>query len=136
MRFFLKTGIFSILVAFVTIGHAQIVKTIDDLGRLDSHKTVFIGKSLKELLKEVKPEIKMVKLSPGSAERPSYIVLYFMSNSEYAEYYRIHHKDPAHLWLVVNKNDFEFNWNGLKWSEQMEEKFNSYIIGGITVFKK
>ena len=117
-------------------GRAQMVKTVNEIDKLDSNKSYFIGKDFKHFLSEIKPEVKMVKFIPGvPGRKPSSIILFFIPVNKYKQYRRDHIQDPSYVRVIVDKNDFEFNWKGLEWTQEMAKKYSSYIVQYIIVFK-
>jgi len=136
----MKSSIYTITILLVLLvsctGRAQMVKTVDEIDKLDSNKSYFIGKDFKHLLSEIKPEIKMVKFIPGvPGRKPSSIILFFIPVNKYDQYQREHIQEPSYVRVIVNKNDFEYNWKGLKWTQEMVKKYSSYIVQYIIVFK-
>jgi hypothetical protein len=117
-------------------GRAQMVKSVDEIDKLDSNKSYFIGKSIKHLLSEIKPEIKMVKFIPGvPGRKPSSIILFFIPVNKYKQYQKEHIQEPPYVRVIVDKNDFEYNWKGLEWTPEMAKKYSSYIVQYIIVLK-
>lgn len=136
MRNYFKTMLFLILLFFSFKIQAQMVKIVDDIDKLDSNKTCFVGKTVKNLLSEIKPEIKMVKLLPGiSKHRTSSLTFMFIPITEYTKYENKHNGQPPYIRVIVNKNDFEYNWNGLEWTKEMADKFSDYVVLDIRVYK-
>ena len=75
MNILLKSSIF-FLIFFVTVScKAQLIRTVDDLKKLDRNKKEFADKRLITLLKEIKPEIKSVLANP----QYGYITFFFDS---------------------------------------------------------
>jgi hypothetical protein len=117
-------------------GRAQMVKSVDEIDKLDSNKSYFIGKSIKHLLSEIKPEIKMAKFVPGTPGiNRSSITLFFIPVNKYKQYAKDHKHEPSYFRVTVKENDFEYNWKGLEWTPEMEKKFGCYIVQGIFVAK-
>src|SRR5690606_15471757 len=101
-----------------------------------SNKSYFIGKSIKHLLSEIKPEVKMAKFVPkGFGSSRNTITLFFISVDKYNQYEREHKQQPTYFRVTVKENDFEYNWNGLEWTKEMEKKYGKYIVQGIFVAK-
>ncbi|GAB3363988.1 hypothetical protein GCM10027566_33020 [Arachidicoccus ginsenosidivorans] len=117
-------------------GRAQMVKSVDEIDKLDSNKSYFIGKSIKHLLSEIKPEIKMAKFVPkGSASNRSTITFFFIQVDKFKQYEKTHKQPPSYIRVTIKEEEFEFNWNGLEWTPEMARKYGSYIVHGIRVFK-
>ena len=117
-------------------GRAQMVKSVDEIDKLDSNKSYFIGKSIKYLLSEIKPEIKMAKFVPGTPGiSTSSITLFFIPVNKYKKYAKEHKQEPSYIRVIVKENDFEFNWKGLEWTPEMAKKYGNYIVHGIRVLK-
>ncbi len=57
----------------------QLVQTPNDVKKLRENEQLFIDKPLKNLLKEIKPELKMVR---AEIEQHSYFSFYFISHKE------------------------------------------------------
>lgn len=124
------------LLLISAIGQAQMVKKVEDIDKLDSNKTCFVGKTVKHLLSEIKPQITMVKLIPGiTGIRTSSLTLFFIPITEYTKYENEHHGQPPYIRVIVDKNDFEYNFKGLEWTKTMADKFSNYIVEDIRVNK-
>ena len=136
MKYSIKIMIGLIALFFSCVTQAQMIQTVNDIDKLDSDKACFIGKDVKNLLSKIKPEIKMVKLVPGiPGFRTSSLTFLFIPVTEYKKYETENHGQPPYIRVIVNKNDFEFNWNGLEWTKTLADKFSSYIVEDIRVYK-
>lgn len=117
-------------------GRAQMIKSVDEIDKLDTNKSYFIGKSIKHLLSEIKPEIKMAKFVPkGSGSSRNTITFFFIPLNKYKQYEKDHKQQPSYFRVTVKENDFEYNWDGLEWTAEMAKKYGSYIVQGIFVAK-
>ena len=136
----MKSSIHTIIVLLILLvsctRRAQMVNTVGEIDKLDSNKSYFIGKSIKHLLSEIKPEINMAKFVPGTPGiSTSSITLFFIPVNKYKQYEREHKQQPSYIRVIVKENDFEFNWNGLEWTQEMAKKYGSYIVQGIRIYK-
>jgi hypothetical protein len=121
--------------------HAQkMVQKTNDAKKLEINKNQFIGKPLKDLLKEIKPKIETALGSPGTNERPGFFNLYFASKSEY-DNDRAQDKFPLTIKVYI-KESFEWDrkdktkdtW--LNWTKEDEEKYGDLIIADIKVYNE
>lgn len=98
--------IFSLL--SITIVHSQLVKAVTDLPKLKKHESEFIGKPLKDLLKEIALPIKLVygyQYSPFG--RPASLNFEFVDKKT-KEMYRAKNQYPA--CLRVRLREMNFSW--------------------------
>jgi len=134
MKYLLKVLILSFIILCSISCRSQMIQTVSDLNKLDSNKTEFIGKPLDSLFKEIKLEIKSAVLSPGGfSMRPSYIIFYFVSNSDYHKYMKDTGKKPAHIRVLVKEDTFDINMKGIDWTEEDKKKYGGFTIGYIWV---
>jgi hypothetical protein len=109
----------------------QMVQTTKDIYKLKENEQQFINKPLKNLLKEIKPEI---KTATGITDNPFFFSFKFRTleqqNSNMGDY-----DDKVALYVYV-KELFDWNYekrpkgNELKWTKEELEKY-----GNLTVIK-
>lgn len=118
----------------------QMVQSQQDAKKLEINKEQFIGKPLKDLLKEIKPKIKTALGAPGSSELPSFFNFYFTAKKDYDKY-RAKNKFPLTIKVYV-KGTFEWDKRGktkdnwLDWTKQDEERYGDLIIADVKVYNK
>ena len=118
----------------------EMVQKTSDTKKLEINKNQFIGKPLKELLKEIKPKIETALGSPGTNERPGFFNFYFAPKSEYDKY-RAQDKFPLTIKIYI-KESFEWDrkdktkddW--LNWTKEDEEKYGGLIVADIKVYNE
>ncbi len=89
---------------------AQLVQTVADAKKLEIGKDKFIGKPLKDLLKEIKPPIKRAVLQPGGMEGVNnYVIFNFISDSDYNKYKSETGKIP--VTIRINVKEYNFKWD-------------------------
>src|SRR4051812_22970968 len=97
---------------FITISFCcaaqQIVQTPKDIFVVCQRENEFIGKPLKDLFKEIKPQIKLVLASGGWAEEAPRFAFIFTSIDVYKKY-RQEDKFPISL-IVIPKETFDWDW--------------------------
>jgi hypothetical protein len=117
----------------------QLVQNPLDIYKLCQKEDEFIGKPLSELLKELKPFIKVVFAEGGWAEKAPGFTFFFLSKKEF-DSCRITSSQPLRL-RVYLKEFFVWNRDArnktieeyLGWTKQDEEKFGHLTIGAIRV---
>ncbi|KLT70627.1 hypothetical protein [Flavobacterium sp. ABG] len=115
----------------------QMVQTPNDAYKLKTNEIQFLNKPLKNLLKEIKPEI---KIAFGTLDAPSYFVFRFIDIQE------LNNKGIGqnHLSLVVYVKEPIEEWsNGkrpkeieLKWTKEDVEKYSNLTVIRIKVIGK
>ncbi|OMQ09091.1 hypothetical protein [[Flexibacter] sp. ATCC 35103] len=110
----------------------QLVQTTIDLYKLKTNEQQFINKPLKNLLKEIKPEIKLVT---ATVDHPSYFSFYFISREELNK--KI---DGSALRLYVYiKEPLDWNFNKrlkgkqYQWTKEDLEKYGNLTVIRIKV---
>ena len=111
----------------------QLVQNINDMYRLKDNETQFINKPLKDLLKEIKPEI---KIAFPNNEPPSFIFMFLTS-----EQLRRHEGTTAeNVALFVYVKDFiDWKWENRPkgkepvWTKEDAEKYGNMIVTGISI---
>ncbi|MBF4473754.1 hypothetical protein [Flavobacterium sp. HJJ] len=135
MKIILKT-----LILFLFINSSckaqQMVQTPNDAYKLKTNEQQFINKPLKNLLKEIKPEIKMAY---GTLDYPSYFSFRFISSEE------IKHKpiesNILGLYIYVKEPldwKFEERIKGkeYQWTKEDIEKYGNLTVVRIKVIGK
>jgi hypothetical protein len=106
------------------------VQKTSDAQNLERNKNQFIGKPLKELLKEIKPKIETALGSPGTNERPGFFNFYFAPKEEYDKY-RAQDTFPLTIKVYI-KESFEWDRKGktkddwLNWTKGTKKNRRSY----------
>jgi hypothetical protein len=139
MRPLFNIAIFTFSIIISTSCYAQqMVNKTSDTKKLEINKTEFVGKPLKELLKEIGPKIETALGSPSSSEQPGFINFYFTQKKDYDKY-RKQNKFPLTLKVYV-KGDFDWNKKGktnedwLNWTKEDEKKYGELIVLDIKVY--
>lgn len=132
----------TLLICFYTLGlnsqAQQLVQTPKDLGLLCRDEEHFIGKPLKILFSELKPEITLVLAEEGGLERAPMLIFFFVTKSIYTNY-RKQDKFPIRL-RVYLKEPFTW-WEGRKrgrenfmvWKKEDETKYEGLTVRAINV---
>lgn len=129
------------LLLLITIScKAQLVHTIYDLKNLEINKNEFIGKPLKDLLQQIKPEIKRVRVIPGSSESLSTIYLSLLSDSGFHNIYSKTGKRPAEVCIRLKEHNFKW-WNPsnrpqnhrFDWTKNDEKEFGKLTVEDIRI---
>lgn len=122
--------IFTILFA-VQIGYSQqLVENINDMHRLKDNETQFINKPLKDLLKEIRPEIKVV----FAYNDPPFFEFRFITRQQ-----RLNNEGNKVSLFVDVKDFIDWNWdmrpkgNETLWSKEDAEKYGNLIVTRISI---
>ena len=115
------------------------VQVPQDAAILEKNEKKFIGKSLNDLFKEIKPKIKLVLAHPGWEELPSCFIFFFFSKREFNQF-KLLNKWPLSLNVYIQGT---FEWerhnrtidNFLGWTIEGEKKYGNLIIGAIRFYK-
>ncbi|RUT69584.1 hypothetical protein D0817_15540 [Flavobacterium cupreum] len=114
----------------------QMVQTTKDVYLLKINEQQFINKPLKNLLKEIKPEIKFVS---GTVEYPSFFSFRFISREELIK--RPLGGNILGLYVYV-KEPLDWNFDkrpkdtAYKWTEEDAEKYGNLTVERIKVIGK
>ncbi|MCD0476178.1 hypothetical protein LPB87_17430 [Flavobacterium sp. EDS] len=137
MKNILKTFAIIFLLVTYSCKAQQMVQTPNDIYKLKTNEQLFLNKPLKNLLKEIKPEI---KTAYGTLGYPSYFSFRFISPEE------IKHKpsDSSILGLYVYvKEDVEEWSHGARpkekeflWTKEDIEKYGNFTVIRIRVSGK
>lgn len=128
--------IFAILFLFINISckAQQMVQTPNDSYKLKTNEQQFLNKPLKDLLKEIKPEI---KTASGTLGDPSYFSFRFIDAEEFKSG-RAMGKNHLGLYVYVKEPiDWTFNkrpkGKELMWTKEDAEKYSNLTIIRIKV---
>ena len=122
---------------FATSCRAQMIKKLSDVSKLKENESIFIGKPLNTLLKEIKPQIRMASAQSNRADHmPSVIYFRFVDSKIY--YKKEKGKSYASIVVYIKEN---FDWDGMRrskkanysWTKEDVEKFGSLTVVGIRV---
>lgn len=118
----------------------QLMKTQKDAHKIKENEKQFINKPLKELLKEIKPQIKRVFGNPSnnSYETVGYFMFNFVDLHQY-DSLRFNKKTPVTIWVYVKEN---FDWDFQKrpkgkqtvWTKDDADKYGNLTIVGFRVY--
>ncbi|MDB5200247.1 MAG: hypothetical protein JWO92_2210 [Chitinophagaceae bacterium] len=116
----------------------QMVQTPKEAKILEENESEFIGKTLNDLFKEIKPQINLVLARPGWAEAASTFTFFFTSKKEFNQF-RLKDKWPLHVRVYIQGT---FEWerhnrtqdNYLDWTKDDKKRYGNLIIGAIRVF--
>lgn len=140
MRMLFKILLLSFILITATSCKAQLVQTVADAKKLEIGKDKFIGKPLKDLLKEIKPPIKRAVLQPGGMEGVNnYVIFNFISDSDYNKYKSETGKIP--VTIRINVKEYNFKWDPsnkpknerFNWTKEDEEKYGNLTVTWIRV---
>jgi hypothetical protein len=114
---------------------AQIVETTRDIPKLKENQQQFINKPLKNLLKEIKPQIKTVW---ATKDEINYFSFRFRT-SEQINKNEGNYDDKVSLYVYVKENiDWDFEKrpkeNELNWSQEDIEKYGNLTVIRIKVY--
>ncbi len=134
MKFIFSICSFILFMLLASSCSGQIMKTLDEAQTLKDSSQKFIGKPLKYLLKEIKPEIKMAIADPSSSNqtRLGVIMLMFVDPKDY---YQLRNKGKSPLRIVIRVKEY-FDWNRQylpieerqKWSKEDAERLGDFTI--------
>ncbi|GAA4731583.1 hypothetical protein GCM10023229_06420 [Flavisolibacter ginsenosidimutans] len=107
------------------------MKTLEDAHLIAENDSLwFRGKPLKNLLKEIGPEIKMVSVNGESwAERPALIIFRFVDRSIYYQY-RCAEKFPLSIQVRIKES---FDWKKSKEDYFKWSKTDTEQLGNLTI---
>ena len=138
MKILSKISLIFFLIITVISCKAQLVQTTNDVKKLVENKTVFIGKPLKALLKEVKPEIKMAMGMPGGGTSPNYFRFLFVNYKSYLTYknenktpltIKVFLKEPFSLKSEASSSDLKY-----RWTDADIKEYGDLTVVGIDVY--
>ena len=138
MKILFKILLSFFLVVTVISCKAQLVQTTNDVKKLIENKTVFIGKPLKVLLKEVKPEIKMAIGMPGGGTSPNYFRFLFVNYKSYLTYknenktpltVKVFLKEPFSLKSEASSSDLKY-----RWTDADIKEYGDLTVVGIDIY--
>lgn len=137
MKNTLKIFAFLFLFIYSSCKAQQIVQTPNDAHKLKTNELQFINKPLKNLLKEIKPEI---KTASGTLGDPSYFSFRFVDAEEFKSGRAIG-KNHLGLYVYVKEPiDWDFNkrpkGKELMWTKEDAEKYGNLIVIRIKVIGK
>ena len=140
MRYLFKTiAIIFLLTTNFCCHYQQIMRTVKDAQKLQTNKKSFIGKPLKNLLKEVGPEIKMVFVEPDRADGALSYIMFKFVDREGQKIYNREHKIPLGITVFV-KEKFEWDKSNKplaereKWTKEDEKKYGNLTVLDIRVY--
>jgi len=130
--------ILSVLFFVLIIGcEAQQIKSVSEVNKLKVIEKTFVNKPLKDLLKEIGPEIKMATANPSnnSNSRLGYFTFRFIDAKRYDSLQR---KDIYSKQITVFVKE-SFDWDSRskdrkKWTNAEAEKYGNLTVVGIRVF--
>ncbi|MRX41762.1 hypothetical protein GJU43_20970 [Flavobacterium sp. LC2016-23] len=137
MKIILKTFIILFLFANISCKAQQMIQTPDDIYKLESNEEQFLNKPLKNLLKEIKPEIQSafgVKTPKGY---PCYFMFSFSSSRELKQKMiegkftglYVFVKEPVDEWDNGKRpKEIEFEW-----TKEDVEKYGNFTVERIKV---
>ena len=114
----------------------QMVQTTNDLFELKTNEQQFINKPLKNLLKEIKPEI---KTGYASNENPYFFIFKFITHEQQKKKTKeVSWENQVSLYVYV-KDPIDWKWEkrpketGLSWTKEDIEKYGNLIVIRIKV---
>lgn len=136
MRNTIKLLAFLLIIISTSCQAQQLVQVPNDAYKLKTNEQNFINKPLKDLLKEIKPEIKFVL---GTVDSPSYFTFRFISREE------LNKKSSNSATLGVHvyvKESIDWNFdkrskaNEYQWTKEDLEKYGNLTVIRIKVTGK
>ncbi|WP_156522641.1 hypothetical protein [Arachidicoccus ginsenosidimutans] len=140
----MKTNLVYVLCfAFITVTtscRAQLMQNLNDAHKIADNKNQFIGKPLKYLLREIKPDIKMVIPGEGNNYKPSSFSFLFITKKQYEEY-STKKATPLTIKVMVKEN-FKWDWKERSaqekkeflWTKADDKKYGDLTIVYINVY--
>lgn len=119
----------------------RLVVKVNDAKKLETYKDNFIGKPLKNLLAEIKPEIKFLYGNPENTWREAtggtYFTFYFLSKEEVKKRFSPNNK-PTRIFVQfqlepINKRKLLPNGSLSKWTKKETKEYGDMIIMNIRV---
>ncbi len=116
----------------------QLVQKPSDINKLKLQESIFVNKPLKNLIKEIKPQIVMVTGWPSkSTERLGYFVFRFVDKKSY-DSTRKNSKTPYQITVFIKET---FQWNNhernkdqkLNWTNSDTNKYGNLTVVGIKI---
>ena len=114
----------------------QVVQTTADVPKLKTNEQQFINKPLKDLLKEIKPEI---KTGYASNDNPFFFRFKFITHDQQKKKKKEGSwEDQVSLYVYV-KDPIDWKWEkrpkeiGLSWTKEDAEKYGNLIVIRIKV---
>ncbi|AWK04317.1 hypothetical protein HYN56_08735 [Flavobacterium crocinum] len=122
--------LFTILFAMQMVHSQQLVQNIDDINKLKENEAIFINKPLKDLLKEIKPEIRGV----FAHSDPYFFNFKFITREQRIK------KEGNRVSLFVYVQDMiDWKWENRPkgketvWTKEDAEKYGNMIVTGISI---
>jgi len=137
MKNLLKTVVILLLLINSSCKTPQIVQTSNDAYKLKENEQQFLNKPLKNLLKEIKLEI---KIAYGKLDYPSYFAFRFVSKEEIQR----RNFDETHLGLYIFVKEPITEWSNGKrpkeieyqWTKEDLKKYGDFTVIEIKVIGK
>jgi hypothetical protein len=118
----------------------HLMKTVNDARNIKENQSQFINKPLKDLLKEIKPQIKCVTASPSINiySNVGYFIFNFIDYKQ-KEKLESHDQIPVTIVVYVKEN---FDWDFKKrpkgkemvWTEDDAKKYENLTIVGFRIY--
>ena len=131
---------FILLFLFLSCHSQKLVKTEKDSYKIKENEKSFIGKPLKDLLKQITPKINMVvaESNNGIHTRGNYFRFNFVDIKQ-SNTLKINGKQP--ISIIVYVKEF-FDWDFQKrlkgkesiWTKEDEEKYGNLTVTGFRVY--
>ena len=141
MQITLKLSMVILFSTFNISCHGQeMVQKSGDAPDLEINKSKFVGKTLKMLLKQIKPKIESAIAREGNSMQIGFFNFYFTPKKDYDKY-RSQDKFPLTIKVYV-KGSFVWDRRGstedtrLNWSLEDEKKYGDLIIVDIKVYSR
>jgi hypothetical protein len=144
MKHLLKVFVVIFLLTGNYCSAQKMVQTISDVQKIEINKEKFIGKPLKNLLKEIAPQIKVYLLKPGSTpgagttEEVGNISFAFVETTEYFDKVSKGHRPVTILVYLkeklVDKASNKSKETKYNWTEEDEKKYENYTVAALRVY--
>lgn len=135
-----KRGLYLVFFLLINSGcFSQMMRNINDSQKILENQEAFLNRPLKNLLKEIGPEIKMVTANPSnnSNSRLGYFIFRFIDAKKYDSLQR-KNIYPKQITVFVKESfDWDFRSKDRKeWTKADLEKYGNLTVVGIRVFGK
>ncbi|TCN60018.1 hypothetical protein D0809_08810 [Flavobacterium circumlabens] len=140
MKNILKISALIVLFINISCKAQQMVQTPNDVYKLKKNEQQFLNKPLKNLLKEIKPEIKSAFGTLSSVGYPSYFSFSFISSHELKQKKEgrkliglyVYVKEPVDEWdYGTRPKEIEFSWR-----KEDVEKYGNFTVVRIKVIER
>ena len=112
------------------------MRTVNDAKKLRINEKQFIGKPLKKVLKETKPEIKMVFVEPSRPHGAASFFMFRFIDREEERQYNKEGRTPLSVMIFVKE---KFEWDDMariQWTKADVKKYQNLTVAYIRINDK